>query len=615
MPPAVHSFPRPLAHNWTSGASGRWCGPISGSLRVVSEVGFRGGVHSSRVLTMAPGHEVRSVRPGAHVLSSPVGAKFVPGAVSGEAAVVAGQEEELVAPSEEFQATALVASRAQYDEMYKRSVENPDGFWGDIASTFFWKKRWPVKDGKVHTENIDVRNGRVAVEWFKGGQTNICYNAIDRHVEAGLGDKVAFYWEGNDLGVDASLTYKEVLEKVCQLANYLRSQGVKKGDAVAIYMPMLAELPIAMLACARIGAVHSVVFAGFSAESLYQRILDCKPNVILTSSAVKRGAKIIKLKDIVDDALSRASADGHTVGMCLTYDNSSALKREETAWTEGRDSWWQDIVPSYAKECDVEWVDAEDTLFLLYTSGSTGKPKGVLHTTGGYMVYAATTFKYAFNYHDDDVYWCTADCGWITGHSYLTYGPLLNGASMVVFEGVPNYPDAGRCWDIVDKYNVSIFYTAPTAIRSLMRSGDEPVLRHSRKSLRVLGTVGEPINPSAWKWYHEVVGDKLCPIVDTWWQTETGGFMITPQPGAWALKPGSATLPFFGVQPAVVDDNAQEQSGECSGYLCIKAAWPGMMRTLQGDHDRYETTYFAPFKGFYFSGDGCRRLESSCFIL
>lgn len=531
----------------------------------------------------------------------------MPGAVSGEAAVVAGQEEELVAPSEEFQATALVASRAQYDEMYKRSVENPDGFWGDIASTFFWKKRWPVKDGKVHTENIDVRNGRVAVEWFKGGQTNICYNAIDRHVEAGLGDKVAFYWEGNDLGVDASLTYKEVLEKVCQLANYLRSQGVKKGDAVAIYMPMLAELPIAMLACARIGAVHSVVFAGFSAESLYQRILDCKPNVILTSSAVKRGAKIIKLKDIVDDALSRASADGHTVGMCLTYDNSSALKREETAWTEGRDSWWQDIVPSYAKECDVEWVDAEDTLFLLYTSGSTGKPKGVLHTTGGYMVYAATTFKYAFNYHDDDVYWCTADCGWITGHSYLTYGPLLNGASMVVFEGVPNYPDAGRCWDIVDKYNVSIFYTAPTAIRSLMRSGDEPVLRHSRKSLRVLGTVGEPINPSAWKWYHEVVGDKLCPIVDTWWQTETGGFMITPQPGAWALKPGSATLPFFGVQPAVVDDNAQEQSGECSGYLCIKAAWPGMMRTLQGDHDRYETTYFAPFKGFYFSGDGCRR--------
>uniref|UniRef100_A0A7I4BQZ6 acetate--CoA ligase n=1 Tax=Physcomitrium patens TaxID=3218 RepID=A0A7I4BQZ6_PHYPA len=476
MPPAVHSFPRPLAHNWTSGASGRWCGPISGSLRVVSEVGFRGGVHSSRVLTMAPGHEVRSVRPGAHVLSSPVGAKFVPGAVSGEAAVVAGQEEELVAPSEEFQATALVASRAQYDEMYKRSVENPDGFWGDIASTFFWKKRWPVKDGKVHTENIDVRNGRVAVEWFKGGQTNICYNAIDRHVEAGLGDKVAFYWEGNDLGVDASLTYKEVLEKVCQLANYLRSQGVKKGDAVAIYMPMLAELPIAMLACARIGAVHSVVFAGFSAESLYQRILDCKPNVILTSSAVKRGAKIIKLKDIVDDALSRASADGHTVGMCLTYDNSSALKREETAWTEGRDSWWQDIVPSYAKECDVEWVDAEDTLFLLYTSGSTGKPKGVLHTTGGYMVYAATTFKYAFNYHDDDVYWCTADCGWITGHSYLTYGPLLNGASMVVFEGVPNYPDAGRCWDIVDKYNVSIFYTAPTAIRSLMRSGDEVFL-------------------------------------------------------------------------------------------------------------------------------------------
>ncbi|XP_024389050.1 acetyl-coenzyme A synthetase, chloroplastic/glyoxysomal [Physcomitrium patens] len=551
--------------------------------------GSNGSVGSMGLSTLA------SVRPNFKLSAADVG-----GFVSDPA-------EELVAPSEAFRQRALVASRAQYDEMYKRSVEDPDGFWGDIASTFFWKKKWPTTEGKLYSENIDVRTGRVAVEWFKGGQTNICYNALDRHVEAGFGDKVAFFWEGNDTGVDATLTYKEVLERVCQLANYLRSQGVKKGDAVAIYMPMLAELPIAMLACARIGAVHSVVFAGFSAESLSQRILDCKPNIILTSSAVKRAAKVIKLKDIVDDALKTAAENGHSVGLCLTYDNNSALKREDTAWQEGRDVWWQDVVPSHSKECEVEWVDAEDTLFLLYTSGSTGKPKGVLHTTGGYMVYAATTFKYAFNYHEDDVYWCTADCGWITGHSYLTYGPLLNGASMVVFEGVPNYPDAGRCWEIVDKYNVTIFYTAPTAIRSLMRSGDEPVKRHSRKSLRVLGSVGEPINPSAWKWYYEVVGDKRCPIVDTWWQTETGGFMITPLPGAWCLKPGSATLPFFGIQPAVVDENGHAQTGECSGYLCIKAAWPGMMRTLQGDHDRYETTYFAPFKGYYFSGDGCRR--------
>jgi acetyl-CoA synthetase len=517
------------------------------------------------------------------------------------------QEEEIVTPTDKFSSTALVSSREQYDVMYKQSVEDPDSFWGDVASTFYWKTKWSTKDGQLHSENLDVRKGPVSIEWFKGGQTNICYNAIDRHVEAGLGDKIAIYWEGNDTGVDSTLTYKELLERVCQLANYLRSQGVKKGDAVAIYMPMLAELPMAMLACARIGAVHSVVFGGFSAEALSQRILDCKPKIILTSSAVLRGAKVIKLKDIVDDALARVVENGFTVDTCLTFDNKLAMKREDTAWQAGRDIWWQDVVPLCSKECAVEWVDAEDTLFLLYTSGSTGKPKGVLHTTGGYMVYTATTFKYTFDYQDGDIYWCTADCGWITGHSYLTYGPFLNGASVVVFEGMPNYPDTGRCWEIVDKYNVSIFYTAPTAIRSLMRSGDQPVKRHSRKSLRVLGTVGEPINPSAWRWYYEVVGDSRCPIVDTWWQTETGGFMITPLPGAWGLKPGSATLPFFGVQPAVVDEKGQELFGECSGYLCIKAAWPGMMRTLQGDHARYETTYFAPFKGFYFSGDGCRR--------
>ncbi|XP_002980429.2 acetyl-coenzyme A synthetase, chloroplastic/glyoxysomal [Selaginella moellendorffii] len=520
--------------------------------------------------------------------------------------VVADDAEELFDASETFKKSALLSSREQYAALYKNSVDDPDGFWSHTASQFFWKSKW--EESKAHTENLDVRKGEIRVEWFKGGCTNICYNAVDRHVEAGRGDDVALLWEGNDPGFDMKLTYKELLDRVCQLSNYLLAVGIKKGDTVAIYMPMLLELPIAMLACARIGAVHSVVFAGFSAESLAQRILDCKPKVLLTTSGVKRGPKLIKLKEIVDDALNRCVQEGgHSVDYCLTYDNKLAIKREDTPWKEKRDVWWQDVVPNYPTDCPVEWVDAEDPLFLLYTSGSTGKPKGVLHTTGGYMVYTATTFKHAFDYHDGDVYWCTADCGWITGHSYVTYGPLLNKATVLIFEGVPNYPDAGRCWEIVDKYHVTIFYTAPTAIRALMRSGDEPVKRHSRKSLRVLGSVGEPINPSAWRWYFEVVGDSRCPIADTWWQTETGGFMITPLPGCWPLKPGSATLPFFGVQPAVVDENGKELDGECTGFLCMKASWPGIFRSLYGDHARYETTYFAPFKGFYFSGDGCRR--------
>lgn len=516
-------------------------------------------------------------------------------------------EHELFHADQKFKEGALVSSREKYEAMYTRSIKDPDRFWSEIASEFYWETKWPEENGKVHTENFDIRKGPVKVEWFKGGKTNICYNALDRHVQAGKGDEIAFYWEGNSPGVDGRLTYKELLERVCQLANFLKDKGVKKGDAVAIYLPMLVELPIAMLACARIGAVHSVVFAGFSAESLAQRVLDCRPKVIITCNAVWRGPKVLILKTIVDEALSTSLAQGVAVDVCLTYANEVALTREKTAWHDGRDLWWQDVVPSYATSCEVEWVDAEDPLFLLYTSGSTGKPKGVLHTTGGYMVYTATTFKYAFDYHSDDVYWCTADCGWITGHSYVTYGPLLNGAKVVVFEGVPNYPDAGRCWEIVDKYNVTIFYTAPTAIRSLMRSGEEPVKRHSRKSLRVLGSVGEPINPSAWKWYHEVIGDNRCPISDTWWQTETGGFMITPLPGAWALKPGSATFPFFGIQPALVDENGKELEGVCNGYLCLKGSWPSTFRTLYGDHARYETTYFAPFKGYYFSGDGCHR--------
>ncbi|KAJ8752246.1 hypothetical protein K2173_003882 [Erythroxylum novogranatense] len=516
----------------------------------------------------------------------------------------ASEENDLVLPSDEFCRQALIPNPQKYLEMYKRSVEDPAGFWSDIASEFYWKQKWGQP---VFSENFDVRNGPIDIQWFKGGVTNICYNCVDRNVESGNADKIAIYWEGNEPGFQDSLTYSQLLQRVCQLANYLKDVGVKKGDAVIIYLPMLMELPIAMLACARIGAVHSVVFAGFSADSLAQRIMDCKPKVVITCNAVKRGSKTIQLKDIVDTALAESSKNSISIDLCLTYENQCAMKRGDTKWQDGRDVWWQDVVPKYPTSCMVEWVDAEDPLFLLYTSGSTGKPKGVLHTTGGYMVYTATTFKYAFDYKPSDVYWCTADCGWITGHSYVTYGPMLNGATVVVYEGAPNYPHPGRCWDIVDKFNVTIFYTAPTLVRSLMRDGDQYVTRYSRKSLRVLGSVGEPINPSAWRWFFNVVGDSRCPISDTWWQTETGGFMITPLPGAWPQKPGSATFPFFGVQPVIVDDKGIEIDGACSGYLCVKNSWPGAFRTLYGDHERYETTYFKPFPGYYFSGDGCTR--------
>ncbi|XP_078154877.1 acetyl-CoA synthetase [Carex rostrata] len=518
---------------------------------------------------------------------------------------LASEEDDLILPSAKFSQSALISSQQQYEKMYKKSVEDPAGFWAEIASEFYWKEKW--NPNEVCKENLDVTKGQVSIEWFKGASTNICYNAVDLHVSAGNGDKVAIYWEGNEPDQDGQLTYSQLLDSVCQLANYLKEVGVRKGDAVIIYLPMLMELPIAMLACARIGAVHSVVFAGFSAESLAQRIIDCKPKIVITCNAVRRGPKVIFLKDIVDTALTESAKNNVSVDICLTYENTTAMKREETKWQDGRDVWWQDVVPNFPTKCDVEWVDAEDPLFLLYTSGSTGKPKGVLHTTGGYMVYTATTFKYAFDYKPSDIYWCTADCGWITGHSYVTYGPLVNGASVLVFEGAPNYPDAGRCWDIVDKYKVTIFYTAPTLVRSLMREGDEFVKRYSRKSLRVLGSVGEPINPTAWRWFFNVVGDSRCPISDTWWQTETGGFMILPIPGAWPQKPGSATFPFFGVQPAIVDEKGKEIEGECSGYLCIKRSWPGAFRTLFGDHERYETTYFKPFAGYYFTGDGCSR--------
>ncbi|XP_026655859.1 acetyl-coenzyme A synthetase, chloroplastic/glyoxysomal-like isoform X2 [Phoenix dactylifera] len=531
----------------------------------------RAAASSPRRSLVTSGH-LRHVESMAQLPSGAGKISHLNAVILGEA--LASEENDLVFPSPEFSAQALVSSPEQYQQMYRRSIEEPADFWSDIASQFFWKEKWHPE---VYAENIDVRKGTVKIEWFKGATTNICYNALDRNVEAGNGGKIAIYWEGNEPGQDGQLTYAELLDKVCQLSNYLKHVGVGKGDAVVIYLPMLMELPIAMLACARIGAVHSVVFAGFSAESLAQRILDCKPKVVITCNAVRRGPKTIHLKEIVDSALTDCAKDGVSVGLCLTYENQSAMEREATKWQEGRDVWWQDVVPKFSTKCLVEWVDAEDPLFLLYTSGSTGKPKGVLHTTGGYMVYTATTFKYAFDYKPSDIYWCTADCGWITGHSYVTYGPLLNGATIVVFEGY--------------------------------------VTRYSRKSLRVLGSVGEPINPSAWRWFFNVVGDSRCPISDTWWQTETGGFMIAPLPGAWPQKPGSATFPFFGVLPVIVDEKGNEIEGECSGYLCIKKSWPGAFRTLYGDHERFETTYFKPFPGYYFTGDGCSRDQDGYYWL
>jgi acetyl-CoA synthetase len=452
-----------------------------------------------------------------------------------------------------------------------------------------------------------MRKGPIRAEFFKGATTNVCHNALDRHVLAGKGDVDCFLWEGNDLDRDKRLTYKQVLDEVCRLANWLRAQGIKKGDAVSVYMPMLCELPIAMLACARIGAVHSVVFGGFSAEALAQRVEDCKARVLITCSGVKRGEKRIGLKSIADEAVALCAGRGHAVSRVLVCENDNGLPKADTPFTPERDAWWQDEVAQQPATAEVEWVEAEHPLFLLYTSGSTGKPKGVLHTTGGYMVNSALTTRHAFCLKPGDVFWCTADCGWITGHSYVTYGPLLIGATQVVFEGVPTYPDAGRCWQVVDKYRVSQFYTAPTAIRSLMRAGDSYVTSYKRDSLRVLGSVGEPINPEAWRWYHDVVGSGNCPVADTWWQTETGAHMILPLPGAWRQKPGSATLPFFGVVPALLNEQGEEIEGPGEGYLAIKQAWPSALRTLYGDQERFEKTYFGLYKGYYFSGDGARR--------
>jgi acetyl-CoA synthetase len=508
--------------------------------------------------------------------------------------------DEIFTPPKELAERAWIRSMDQYRKMYERSIKDPEGFWSEMAAEFFWHKKWKKVRSFDFKDKIDIK-------FFQGAQTNITYNALDRHVEGDRRDKIALLWEGNEPTEDRRFTYAELLDEVCKFANVLKAQGVKKGDRVSIYMPMVPELCIAMLACARIGAIHSIVFGGFSADSLADRILDSKCTLLITTDGSFRGKKPVSLKASADRAMDICKQKGHRVSTCIVCERVGAGKGIEVPMQKGRDKWWHELMESASTDCPVEWMDAEDPLFILYTSGSTGKPKGVLHTIGGYMVFVTTSFRNIFDYHEEDIFWCTADIGWVTGHSYIVYGPLCAGATSVMFEGIPTYPDPGRFWDVVDKHKVTIFYTAPTAIRAIAREGDQHVNKRDLGTLRLLGTVGEPINPEAWHWYHRVVGKGRCPIVDTWWQTETGGILITPLPGATPLKAGSATFPYFGVIPVILDEKGSELKGAGSGMLCIKEPWPGMMRTVYGQHERFKETYFSMFKGLYFTGDGCRR--------
>jgi acetyl-CoA synthetase len=480
--------------------------------------------------------------------------------------------------------------------MYRRSIADPNGFWAEQAGRLDWMRPFT----KVKNASFEYPN--VSIKWFEDGALNVSANCIDRHLKD-RADQVAILWEGDDPAEDKKVTYRELHGHVCRLANVLKARGVKRGDRVTIYMPMIPEAAYAMLACARIGAVHSVVFGGFSPDSLANRIADCASEFVITADEGIRGGRPVPLKVNTDKAIARAGAQGANVRHVLVVRRTG----NPVDMQPGRDFWYDEEVEKAPAECPPEAMGAEDPLFILYTSGSTGKPKGVLHTTGGYLLFASMTHQYVFDYHDGDIYWCTADVGWVTGHSYILYGPLANGATTLMFEGVPNYPTASRFWEVIDKHSVNIFYTAPTAIRALMGAGDQHVQKTSRKSLRLLGSVGEPINPEAWEWYHRVVGDGRCPIVDTWWQTETGGIMITPLPGAIPQKPGSATKPFFGVQPCLVDSDGNVLQGATDGNLCITESWPGQMRTVYGDHDRFVQTYFSTYKGKYFTGDGCRR--------
>ena len=483
---------------------------------------------------------------------------------------------------------------AGYEEMYRRSIEDPEGFWDEQGKRIHWIESYTM------VKDVSYGPGDVNIRWFYDGTLNASANCLDRHLSA-RGEQTAIIWEGDDPANSKRITYNELHREVCKFANVLKAQGAKKGDRVTIYLPMIPEIAVAVLACARIGAVHSVIFGGFSPDSIAGRIQDCDSNIVVTADEGVRGGRLIPLKGNVDKALESCPS----IEKCIVVRHTGG----EIGWEDGRDVWYHEAMEGASEDCPAEAMSAEDPLFILYTSGSTGKPKGVLHTTGGYMVYASMTHEYVFDYRDGEIYWCTADVGWITGHSYIIYGPLANGATTLMFEGLPNYPDASRFWQVCDKHEVNIFYTAPTAIRALMREGDGPVNATDRSSLRLLGSVGEPINPEAWLWYYNVVGGGRCPIVDTWWQTETGGILITPLPGATPLKPGSATRPFFGVRPEVVDADGNTLDGACTGNLCIADSWPGQMRTVFRDHKRFVETYFSTYPGRYFTGDGCRRDE------
>ena len=499
--------------------------------------------------------------------------------------------DDLYKPSNKIVENAHI-NKLKYEEMYKESISNPIKFWGEHGKRIDWIKNYE----KVRDFSYDQKN--LYIKWFEDGTLNASYNCIDRHLKNN-GNKTAIIWEGDNPDEQKSITYNELYKNVCKFANVLKKLGAKKGDRITIYMPMIPEAAYAMLACTRIGAIHSVVFGGFSPEALAGRIEDCNSNLIITADEGIRGGKTIPLKQNTDAALKKASS----CKKCLVIKRTNG----DINWINNRDFWYHELFEEVAETCEPEEMNAEDPMFILYTSGSTGKPKGVMHTTGGYMVYTSITHEYIFDYKPNEVYWCTADVGWVTGHSYIIYGPLSNCATTLMFEGVPNYPTSSRFWEVVDKHKVNIFYTAPTALRALMAEGEAPVKKTNRGSLRILGTVGEPINPEAWNWYNEIVGDKRCPIVDTWWQTETGGILITPLPGAIDAKPGSATKPFFGIKPVLVDNDNNELYGEAEGNLCIEMSWPGQMRSVYGDHQRFIDTYFKTFPGRYFSGDGCRR--------